>query len=81
MFTTGDQVEIQNTETGEAVAWTVSAMAGDGLTLTRRGVAPWTSMDQMMGNGAAPTYGTWTREIRFKDGAEVETISETFARH
>jgi len=41
--------------------WKVAAYEGDDtVILTRDGVAPWTSMDQIMGNGPRPTRGTFT---------------------
>jgi hypothetical protein len=79
-YKAGDNVKTANTDTGESEIWTVENTTADGLTLTRAGVAPWTSMDQIMGNGRAPTRGTWTRTIRFKSGCEVETVSEVFTQ-
>lgn len=62
--------------------WTVAAYEGDDtVILTREGVAPWTSMDQIMGNGACPIRGTFTMRFVLTGDYMGETVgTATFKR-
>jgi len=68
-------------ELGEdKTTWTVAAHEGPTtVVLTRRGMAPWTSMDQVMGNGRCPTYGTVTVRFELNADGTGERGEETFA--
>ena len=75
------EVGLTDTDTGERVAWTVAAHEGsDVVVLTRRAVAPGTSLDRCMGNGPCPTYGTTTKRVRLAADGACETLSEDWAR-
>lgn len=60
-------------------AWTVTSYEGDDtVVLTRRGVAPWTSMDSIMGNGPAPKTGTYTMRFTLTGDGEGDSSAPTF---
>jgi hypothetical protein len=75
----GTTVTLGNTETNEESIWTVAAHEGDDtVVLTRYGMAPWTSMDRIMGNGPCPTYGTYTKRATLNADGTCETTAATF---
>ena len=76
----GDNVDLTNTETGKQTTWSIKGITegegGDVFTLTRRAVAPWTSMDRIMGNGPTPQQVDYTRVVKLNEDGTITDIGE-----
>lgn len=83
----GATVEHQTEAGASATRYEVAGyedVAADGsviATLTRRAVAPGTSMDRIMGNGRCPDYGIATKRIVLRADGTCESLGdESFTR-